>query len=65
MRYPQISGFDRHRCESGVSAADVICDLDRFPYPFADRSFDHLRAIHVVEHVDNVIRTMEEFSPVW
>lgn len=41
--------------------ADVLCDLDHFPYPFRDNSFDQLRAIHVIEHVANVIRTMEEF----
>jgi len=39
----------------------VIVDLDHFPYPFADRSFDGLRAIHVIEHVADVIKTMEEF----
>lgn len=41
--------------------ADVLCDLDRFPYPFRDDSFDRLQAIHVIEHVSDVIRTMEEF----
>ncbi len=41
--------------------ADVLCDLDHFPYPFRDNSFDQLRAIHVIEHVADVIRTMEEF----
>jgi SAM-dependent methyltransferase len=43
------------------SRADVLCDLDRFPYPFRDSSFDRLQAIHVIEHVGDVIRTMEEF----
>ena len=46
---------------NSASAADVICDLDSFPYPFADRVFDGLRAIHVIEHVTDVVRTMEEF----
>ena len=41
--------------------ADVLCDLDRFPIPFRDGSFDSVRAIHVIEHVADVIRTMEEF----
>ncbi len=41
--------------------ADVLCDLDHFPYPFRDGSFDRLQAIHVIEHVSDVIRTMEEF----
>ena len=38
-----------------------VCDLARFPYPFADGSFAHVRAVHVIEHVSDVIRTMEEF----
>ena len=50
-------GIDRNP----ASRADVICDLDRFPYPFRDSSFDKLQAIHVIEHVADVIRTMEEF----
>ena len=56
-KYPGSIGIDFN----SASAADVICDLDRFPYPFADRTFDHLRAIHVIEHVTDVVRTMEEF----
>jgi SAM-dependent methyltransferase len=50
-------GIDRNP----ASAADVLCDLDRFPYPFAGNSFDSLLATHVIEHVSDVIRTMEEF----
>ena len=42
----------------------MLCDLDRFPYPFRDNSFDELRAIHVIEHVSDVIRAMEEFHRV-
>jgi SAM-dependent methyltransferase len=44
-----------------ATAADVLCDLDHFPYPFADDSFDRLVATHVIEHVRDVIETMEEF----
>ncbi len=54
---PGSIGIDRNPS----TAADVICDLDHFPYPFADRAFDELYAIHVIEHVTDVIRTMEEF----
>jgi predicted SAM-dependent methyltransferase len=46
-KYPGAIGIDRNR----ATAADVICDLDHFPYPFADGSFDSLRAIHVIEHL--------------
>jgi SAM-dependent methyltransferase len=54
---PGAIGIDRNP----ASHADVICDLDHFPYPFADNTFDTLRAIHVIEHVTDVIRAMEEF----
>jgi SAM-dependent methyltransferase len=56
-KFPGSIGIDLNP----ASAADVICNLDRFPYPFADGSFDSLRAIHVIEHLTDVIRTMEEF----
>jgi SAM-dependent methyltransferase len=56
-KYPGALGIDLNP----ASAADVICELDHFPYPFADRTFDRLRAIHVIEHLTDIIRTMEEF----
>ena len=54
---PGAIGLDRNP----RAAADVIADLDHFPYPFRDSSFDELYATHVIEHVADVIRTMEEF----
>ena len=53
---PGAIGIDRNP----ASHAAVLVDLDRFPYPFADSSFDRLTAIHVIEHVSDVVRTMEE-----
>jgi SAM-dependent methyltransferase len=50
-------GIDRNP----ASRADVLVELDRFPYPFRDSSFDGLQAVHVIEHVSDVIRSMEEF----
>ncbi len=50
-------GIDRNP----ASRCDVICDIDCFPYPFVDDSFDHVHAAHVIEHVSDVLRTMEEF----
>lgn len=57
-KYPGAIGVDRNP----ASRADVLCDLDRFPYPFRDGSFDQVRAIHVIEHLADVIRSMEEFT---
>src|SRR5947207_3993280 len=54
---PGAIGIDRN----AASRADVLCELDSFPYPFRDSSFDALQAVHVIEHVSDVIRTMEEF----
>ena len=56
-KQPGAIGID-HNAASG---ADVICDLDHNPYPFADDSFDRVVAIHVIEHLDDVIAAMEEF----
>ena len=56
-KHPGAIGID----VNPASNADVICDLDRFPYPFADHSFHRIRAIHVIEHLTDVIRAMEEF----
>jgi ubiquinone/menaquinone biosynthesis C-methylase UbiE len=50
-------GIDRNPS----SRADVLADLDHPPYPFRDSSFDALQAVHVIEHVSDVIRAMEEF----
>ena len=56
-KYPGALGLDNNP----ASRADVLADLDRFPYPFRSGTFDGLRAIHVIEHVSDVIKTMEEF----
>lgn len=55
-KYPGAIGIDR----IARSRADVLADLDRFPWPFRDAAFDRIRAVHVIEHVADVIRTMEE-----
>jgi len=56
-KLPGSIGIDRN----SRARADVLCDLDHFPYPFRDSSFDRLQAIHVIEHLADVLRTMEEF----
>jgi SAM-dependent methyltransferase len=56
-KYAGAIGIDRNP----RSRADVICDLDRFPYPFTDAAFDQVRAVHFIEHSIDVIRTVEEF----
>ena len=39
---------------------EVVWDLNKFPYPFKDNEFDIVIARHVLEHLDNLVRAMEE-----
>lgn len=43
---------------------DVVWDLNVFPYPFSDSTFDTIVCEHVVEHLQYVIRVMEELHRV-
>ena len=47
-----------------TSVADVIHDLNVFPYPFDDNEFDVVIAEHVLEHLDNLIAVVEELHRV-
>jgi len=40
--------------------ADVIHDLNKFPYPFDNSFFDIITADNVIEHLDDVIKVLEE-----
>lgn len=56
-KYPGSIGVDMN----ASTAADVICHLDRGALPFRDDSFDQVHAEHLIEHVADIIATMEEF----
>ena len=45
---------------NGRTQADVVHDLNAFPYPLADASFDEVYLDNCLEHLDDVIRVMEE-----
>ncbi len=42
------------------SAADVLHDMDQFPYPFETSVADEIICHDVLEHVQDFVRTMEE-----
>jgi len=42
------------------SQADVVHDLDVFPYPFSDNEFDLIICRDILEHVVDFVRTVEE-----
>jgi SAM-dependent methyltransferase len=56
QRMPSTINVDK-RPDSG---AEVIHDLEVFPWPFRDEEFDYVYAIDIIEHLDDVIGTVAE-----
>jgi SAM-dependent methyltransferase len=52
----EVIGMDKFQ----VDEADVIHDLEVFPYPFPDNHFDMIHSNHSIEHVTNFFGLMEE-----
>jgi len=47
-----------------LPGVDVVHDLNTFPYPFDTNSIDEIHINHVLEHVPDVMVTMEELYRV-
>ncbi|SCA63334.1 Uncharacterized protein SCG7086_AP_00070 [Chlamydiales bacterium SCGC AG-110-P3] len=63
---PGSIGIDL-RFEDGIDRArlrDIEHDLTQFPWPVEDDAFDLLICQHVIEHLPDTKRTMEEFHRV-
>lgn len=43
---------------------DVLHDLNKFPYPFADNSFELIEADHVLEHLSDPFAAMHEIHRI-
>ena len=43
---------------------DVVHDLNKFPYPFSDNEFDRIEADHVLEHLEDPFRAMQELHRI-
>ena len=46
------------------TAADVLGDINKGALPFRESTFDRVELIHVIEHVEDVVRTIEELHRV-
>ncbi|MBD3271688.1 MAG: methyltransferase domain-containing protein [Elusimicrobia bacterium] len=58
-------GFNKREGAQGIdknplTPADVHHDLNVFPYPFDDNTFDDIQIINVLEHLKDIVRVMEE-----
>ena len=45
-----------------LDGVDVVCNIDKTPWPFRDNEFDIVIANHILEHVSDIVKTMDE---VW
>jgi predicted SAM-dependent methyltransferase len=62
-------GTRKHEGAIGVdinpgAAVDIVHDLDCFPYPFEDSSFDEIHIDNVLEHLADVVGTLEELHRI-
>jgi SAM-dependent methyltransferase len=59
-KYPGAVGVDI----SADTDADIVHDLDVFPWPLQDNSFDHVLMQDVIEHVAEPYRVMAELHRI-
>jgi SAM-dependent methyltransferase len=59
-KFPGAVGLDM----SAETAADIVHDLDEFPYPIEESSFDQVLLQDVIEHVKEPIRVFEELHRI-
>jgi len=60
-RIPGSTGVDREKIEDFV---DVVWDLDKTPYPFPDNYADEIHMYHVLEHLHDPLKKMEEIHRI-
>lgn len=60
-RIPGSIGVDQEKIGNFV---DVVHDLDVVPYPFQDNFADEIHFYHVLEHLNDPIRKMEELHRI-
>ncbi len=59
-KLPGATGMDILK----LAPVDVVHDLNQMPWPFPDGHFDLVLLNHVLEHVDDVVKTMQEIHRV-
>jgi SAM-dependent methyltransferase len=57
---PGSIGIDNYK----DSEADFIHDLESFPYPFDDNSFDVIHCNHILEHLTDLVGVMNELCRI-
>jgi SAM-dependent methyltransferase len=56
-------GWDNHDIISDYGA-NIVFDLNKFPYPIKDNVYDEIYVSHVLEHLDNPINVLNELHRI-
>jgi len=43
-----------------LAGVDIIHNLNHFPYPLKNNEFDFIQAYHILEHLEDIPRTLRE-----
>lgn len=43
-----------------LQGVDIVHNLNNYPYPFNDNEFDEVLCHHVLEHLDDIVKPLEE-----
>ena len=49
-------GIDR----TALPGVDIVHDLNKYPWPIEDESYDEIYMLDIIEHLNDTIKTMEE-----
>jgi SAM-dependent methyltransferase len=58
-----LAGWVNHDLVA-LPGVDVVHDLEDFPWPFESDAFDEIRLHHVLEHLSDPLRTIEELHRI-
>ena len=64
------SGQDRSKSDAvsidrvAETKPDIVHDLDIYPWPLEDNRFDTVHCLDVIEHLQNIVRAMEEIHRI-
>ncbi len=53
-------GYDNLDCVKN-QGVDLICDLNKFPYPIEEDTYDEIYAKFILEHLDNIEECLREW----
>ena len=60
IKDPEYTGIDM----TDWPCVDIVWDLESFPWPIDDNSFDYIKVIHVIEHINDQIGFFKEIHRV-